>query len=248
MPFSIQEGNSTFQILTGSDKSDQPRSVNLRIDSPSKHGSLKLVSSQKVEYRPVNHYFNSPNIAWNGTALTIDPEWFFYSFYTGDGAESVSMRQVIQVQNVNDRTDIRFNYPSSTSKYIVYAMDSSSSVNAERSTLVLDTITIHDYDLGVDPVRVLIYATNGRISLNSDALQLYSDYILFNGATWCNGDTWTCTGDGTDDRRMIFISTPDILHSLLDGMTYACYKPNIVDNITITIYDGEVGSLAYCCI
>lgn len=209
---------------------------------------MTAVDATTMLHQPDDSFFNFPNTTWDGVPLVqLGSEAVYFSLYTADSAQSVYTGQSIEVQNVNDPTALSFNYPPASDKrmrngiFTIYAAEGATAATEQYFTLVIDTIDIFDPDRGVDPVLVRILTTNaGSLSLNRTALRMFGDRVQFNSLL-CNASNGTCSGDGLDDNKIGFISTPDIAHSLLRGMTYTNLRPNLMDNITITIFDGLGG-------
>lgn len=102
--------------------------------------------------------------------------------------------------------------------------------------LVITGWSVDDPDRGVDPVVVRLEAQHGIVRLNPEHVGLAD----FTSARFCNapGVKWTCRGNG-EDRAMVFVASPPNLHLLLEGLEYQCARTNVVDTITLMVFDGE---------
>lgn len=76
------------------------------------------------------------------------------------------------------------------------------------------------------------------MSLNASELS----ELDFNSDEFCFGGkkSWICQGDGVSDKSMSFVAMPSAAARAINGMTYESLHPNILDNITVTFFDGEV--------
>ena len=95
---------------------------------------------------------------------------------------------------------------------------------------------IHDPDRGVDPVVVRLEAQHGILRLSPAHLSLAD----FTSTRFCHaaGANWTCEGSG-EDRRMVFVASPQNLRLLLGGLEYQCARAHVRDTVVLTIFDGE---------
>jgi len=89
-------------------------------------------------------------------------------------------------------------------------------------------------DRDVDRVRVDIWATNGTLSLPTDALELAD----FSDCSIRRYSEWRCRGRGSRDQNMTFVATPSDVNLLLERITYQPYYKNIADTITVRVHDG----------
>jgi hypothetical protein len=110
---------------------------------------------------------------------------------------------------------------------------------AGNSILEITGFNITDPDLGVDVVRATVATLSSKaaITLNQTAL----DGVDFNSAKYCSDFTasWSCTGDGTSSY-LSFVGTPAAIEAVLNGMVYTGPAGAATDEVTVTLYDGEV--------
>lgn len=166
---------------------------------------------------------------------------FFARLRSAAGGESLSSRQTVQIQNVNDPTAISYSGRNNLQIY-AYAGGDESAVN--YTTIHLSGFEVVDPDLFVDPVRVQINTSNGIhggvLSLNLNNVEPTA--LDFNSFKYCSpsGQAWRCLGDSAGDRNMIFVTSPRDLNKVINGMKYISLQANQKDEISITIFDGEV--------
>ena len=191
-----------------------------------------------VKYIGNNYYFNYPTTNWNGTIIHAGDESFQYYVQSDDGEVSKIVKKFITVQNVNDPTNITF-VPPKGWVGIVYAIGASTSSQYPTS-IKFSGFSLIDRDLGVDVIKAEISsAMNGRLSINPNSLK----QLDFNSDKYCFGSkVWQCQGDGISNSNMIFVAAPSVIESAINGMTYQSLTQNVVDNVTITLYDGAVST------
>lgn len=210
----------------------------------------QVKSGLVVEYLGRKDYFSLPDVSWNGTKLRTKPDSFVYRLRTADGAVSSSAIQYVNVRNVNNPTNISFSFPTNSpffasQKIIIYAFSNLGSGGPQQgseypTTAVLTGFLLDDPDLDTDVVKVVIStaAATGRLTLNSAAMSqidFNSQFFCFNGAC-----PWKCRGSGVSDSLMIFVAAPSAISAAINGMTYQSIGAFVQDNVTISIYDGEV--------
>lgn len=188
-----------------------------------------------VLYLSDKYYFNSPSKAWDGSPLDGSADSFYFQAQEGVNVSvrSYPVSQEVVVLNLNNPTFINFSQPS----YSIYAIGASSKDTTLLDYAIVRGVNLTDYDLNVDLVRVTIQATYGMVTLN----QAHINDIDFNSQKYCfvTGTGWSCKGTGYNDRYMSFVAAPRNASAVLEGMRYSCRKPNVVDELTITIFDGQ---------
>jgi len=188
-------------------------------------------------------FFTWPNRTWNGTALFTESgleDGFKFRVVSCTFARihksfalpsSFSEEQKVVVRNENDPTSLEL----TTHNYNIYATISINNVTHTGdfpTQVILRGVSVHDPDLGVDPILVRIACTYGRIRLN-DAFIGLAD---FTSAKYCSNNCLKKTSS-----LLMFVALPLNLESLLNGLTYASTVPRVNDYITITVYDGVGG-------
>ena len=188
-----------------------------------------LTAGVPVRYRAPSNYFTTPSVTWDGTPLQQSADSFTYKITCPtDGTESVAVTQSVSIKNVNDMTHIAFIYPSTTTALQV----------GSSGSLTLSGFNITDPDRGVDVVRVSMASKNGGIfALNPKTVGA----LDFNSKHYCKttANSWHCTGDGTTMVKT-FVTTPAAAQAALNGMTFLLSDSAQEDEVTVTIYDGEV--------
>jgi len=190
-----------------------------------------------VYYLSDSSFFTSPNIDINGTLLNVTLDSFSFQASSTD-AQSALQKQIISVGNYNHATEIQLNV--SAFEPLVLGAYGAASPSLEFSVATIVGFSIFDSDLntGLVRVRVSTLRRGGVVSLYPAAL----DKLDFNSAHYCLGNLrWQCTGSGFEDSMSVFVTYPSAALAALNGMTYRSTKPNIIDVINITIFDGEGG-------
>ena len=188
------------------------------------------------------HNFSTPSVTGAMTPeviLSALPDSFEYEVLSADGALSLAALQAVHVRNKNVPTEITFELDTEAwplGHVEIYAL--SMSTDSTPSQALLTGFSLQDPDLGADTVHVQVSsARDGKISLNAEAL----DLLEFTGPS-CYTPLWNCEGSGDTDNLMDFVSTPYWAERALNGLVYQQYKhENIIDNITVQVWDGEGG-------
>jgi hypothetical protein len=210
-------------------------------------------------------FFTWPNRTWNGTALFTESgleDGFDFRvvecFAAKNGQLSVSLpsEQQIIVQNVNDPTQITAPPALPFSVLGLGALDDDTGTNEhnedsqKEDVLKLSGWRILDVDKDVDPTLVHIRAFYGIVRLNQLYLSLADFTSLRCQKTRENNESSiaavegsshllsNCQGSG-EDRFMAFVTTPGHLSLLLEGMEYRSIVTNVVDTVSVTIFDGK---------
>jgi hypothetical protein len=267
---SQEKRNLFFQVLSFPSHGTLPSLVGDSHLVPNHLTPSEYDSGLRLSYTPPKDFFTYPNKTWavpsSGTQEDLHiPEVNFtvqmlatslsylHINETHDNiAYSSPFTSSIEIQNVNDPTFISFTPFAKKSK--------SSQSNNEEGTfssiqqqdyttddLIYSGVTIEgfqliDHDNGVNPVRIRLNTTNGKILLNQNAVSL----LDFSSNAYCkyNKNTWRCHGNGEEaNRNLIFVGTPKAIEKALNGMTFysTIYGEEIHQNISITIYDGVGG-------
>lgn len=231
LTISILSGPSRGSLFSNSNcTGESPAIVTGFISAPYRAGAI-------VYYLSDPNFFSYPSLSLNGTSLNATLDSFTFQASTGD-ARSAVQTQLVSVQNFNHATDIRLN--TSAFEPLVLRAYGAAPTSKDISVAAIFGFAISDPDRDTGLVRVRI-ATRGRggvVSLNPAAL----DALDFNSAARCLGNPrWQCTGSGFEDRVAVFITYPSAALAALNGMNYRSTKPNIIDVVNITIYDGEGG-------
>lgn len=191
-------------------------------------------------YQTSQYHFTIPNKTFYGEPLRMNRDNFTYSFYTKDSAISSNYTATVDIQNVNDPTEITFDYSGNNGISVTVPSTSDLIYNG----VTVKGFKITDRDYGVSPVRVEIKTpSTSMIQLN----QQVSGKLDFNSQKYCssNPNYWNCMGNAqTSNNHFIFITTPQILQDALNGMIYR--SSDTLSNITVTIYDGVVSYKTSC--
>jgi len=267
-PMARQDVLSSVKV-SGRDESDLHRNVTIKIISPTSFGKLygmtssnnalqansvlnKFISSNdyatgiSLYYQSSNGYFTYPNKTWDlekkGTKLNIIADNFTFIAVTSDGSQSAVATQSIAVQNVNDPTEISFQYPSKWSQANMIEINSitdpSSNSNDDLTSAIITGFSVIDIDRDVDIIKVEISSSlGGKITLNVN----YINRLIFNHYYLCCSTVYSCCqGDGYSDSSMAFFARPSDIQLALNGMKYVSTNPGL-DNVNITLYDGSGG-------
>ncbi len=195
-------------------------------------------------------YFTYPSTTWNGTKLAVSQELFTYRMFSADGARSTVFPQYIEIQNENDPTDIYYDCrkPCTANEFGQFEVNTLNHLPSDdeiSSFVVLDGFVLLDPDRDVDLIRVDVASQNGGLlTLNTN----YLSAVDFSSYTYCyQSRYWSCLGDGSTSNRAVFVGTPWAVGAVLNGMRYESANPGVNDNITITLYDGEVSRYGPFC-
>ena len=267
-PMATQDVLSSVKV-SGRDESDLYRNVTIKIISPTSFGKLYNMTSStnalqansvlnkfisrndyatgiSLYYQGSKGYFTYPNRTWDlekkGTKLNIIPDNFTFIAVTSDGSQSAVATQSIAVQNVNDPTEISFQYPLKWSQANMIEINSisdpSSNSNDDLTSAIITGFSVIDIDRDVDIIKVEISSSlGGKITLNVN----YINRLIFNHYyLCCSTINSCCQGDGYSDSSMVFFARPSDIQLALNGMKYVSTKPGL-DNVNITLYDGSGG-------
>lgn len=163
-------------------------------------------------------------------------------------ATSVLTHLPIRIRNVNDATQIT--YQPFTANNNNKKMQQLLTINAySKNENLQPNITsltfadfghwiVNDPDRGINPIRIQINASyGGFVTLSSQARRS----VDFNSYAYCST---VCRGDGLQDQFMVFVvSTSSALQMALQGLSYHHVLPNRIAFMTITVFDGEVGTV-----
>lgn len=268
--FTVYEETLGNISLFASDASDLARAVAVRVMALPKHGTLfdsdtgdairvgdRLSSISMSPYKqPILvlyqgdlNYFNSPSGRYNGSGLSFpsggcdscdynDADTFAFQVELLDNTVMTSalVHQAAIVVNVNDPPI----FLAPQGPFSVLAIGAAS----EGDILTISGITLMDLDRDVDPVKVFVSCQYGFITLNEDALSS----VDFNSYDLCYGhDDWSCIGDGTSDKSMLFIGQPSSVAAVLSSITYQSTYSFVTDLLTITVFDGERAARYFYC-
>ena len=194
-----------------------------------------------VIYRPPADFFADPTIEWNGTQLTPLSGPILISFYAsvelgGAVLSSTEVVQELNVVNVNDNSTITCEPLMLEIQATGVVADDLTFEYARPDKLFIYEFFITEKDRGVDPIRVDIEMEYGYVTLNHTLSSRVSFEYLCSGTR-----EWRCTGDGIRFQSMVFVGAPEDVRNVLNGMLFVSYKQNLVDNMTVTIYDGFGG-------
>ena len=144
MPIVLENKISPI-VLYGSDASDTPRDLNIKIIKIPSKGKLydkNTISKSIIQnnvvlplqilkknystgisafYEGHEHYFTSPSTMFNGTLLNptlIETDSFIFCTIASDGSSSIPVKQVITVKNFNDPTIIDISNLKSSSSNV----------------------------------------------------------------------------------------------------------------------------------
>lgn len=265
-PSVVQEVLSQVKV-SGSDESDLHRNITVKIIKPPSYGNLynytsstnpmksndvlvKYIDSKNypvgttLYYQGSKGYFTYPNTTWDlamhGSKLDILPDYFTFVALTLDGSQSDVVTYDIRVLNVNDPTEISFQYPAQWSQANQIKVNSiSSKSNSNDQSVIITGFTITDIDRDVDIIKVeIVSSLKGAITLNENHISS----LIFNNVDICFSKAYCCCqGDGYSDSSMTFFARPSDLELALNGMKYVSTNPGL-DTVNITLYDGSGGN------
>ena len=194
-----------------------------------------------MNYVGETHSFNLPTTTWNGSDLSSVQSDVAFDFFLADNKTSVvrspALTQHVYIRNVNDQPTLTV--PSGT-----FQVDAVSANKDNSDVLFISGIDVEDdLDLDVDLVRVHVETSRGgKVSLDDD----FVDDVDFNSASFCrladSDGRWGCQGSGSSDEDMNFVGTPEAVRKALATIKYQNVNPNVIDTITITVYDGAYDS------
>ena len=167
------------------------------------------------------------------------PDSFSFRLVAADsGAASAVVTQRLRVRDVNKPTEISYSSPTATplTVYAVSRVDDSQGIQAHTH---VTGFALWDPDLGVDLVRVRVYsARHASLTLNEKHIASL-DFI--SQVACRSSKVWQCKGSGFGNRDMSFVARPDVAEAALNGLRYESITPNVIDNVTVTVYDGQGG-------
>ena len=109
-------------------------------------------------------------------------------------------------------------------------------IQESEDELILTEISIQDRDRDVDPIKVRVACKYGFLTLRRSIL----DALDFSSFDVCYGhEDWSCRGDGTADRDLIFVGQPSDVSQALNRLTYQSTYSFTTDILTIHIADGS---------
>lgn len=129
----------------------------------------------EILYRSSNDYFTSPSATADGRLLDRSPDYFdFQVISPGDGAASTTTRQYIHIRNVNQPTQLSFQYRdqyAAEGKVVVYAAgapsDSSDSSSDQQhsSEALIRGFHVLDADFDAGMIRVKVSTKRGTTAV-----------------------------------------------------------------------------------
>lgn len=182
------EGMLCNVTVSGVDQSHAARDLFIRIVAAPAHGSLYQLNEKhelqavadrqvlsrpltdgvaKILYRSSSNYFTSPSATFDGRPLDRAPDFFdFQVFSPGDGAASTTARQYIHIRNVNQPTQLSFQYMdqyAAEGEVVVYAegAPSSSSDQQHSSEALIRGFHVLDGDFDAGMIRVRVSTKHG---------------------------------------------------------------------------------------
>ncbi len=174
----------------------------------------------EIQYVPLKDHFSSD--------IT---DIFSYYVAATENMESKSkeVSVIVNIINVNDPPDpLQLSCPDSY--YLTPTAD-----DEKIHEVILTNFGMHDTNLNVDMVRMVISASYGSLTLNQE----FANDVDFSSSAICFGqEKWTCEGTGYSDSRMSFVGYPTEILKAIDGMTYVASETGKVDKISLTVYDG----------
>ena len=256
----VIEGEQALLPVVGKDLSDEQRELCVKVLQLPETGSLHDPSDSFVTsltegasltscfnssaytvgtslgYTAPSGYFSTPAISWNGTAIassgTLARDSFVYAVFSADGAVSANITYTVEVQNRNDATEVSFRTENP-----IYVRPMTYTGGNTKATI--SGFMLIDPDHDVDMVRAVLASSEGaKLTLNSDFLP----DLDFTSAEFCQAHTrWQCKGSGYYEDEMGFVATPTQVALALNGLEYQINRANVVDNVTLSIYDGAGG-------
>lgn len=175
-------------------------------------------------------FFDSPNINALGIESGFPSESFSYRLrsFDDDGflvAQSRAIHFPIRVQLANHRPEIKppDRVVPSGATWTISGLELLDSLDHDMNLVRVDVVSLHG--------RVTVPTEKGR-----KRLRRYE----------CSGRSsspWQCTGDGYQDRRLIFVAAPSEVTLILHDLEYQNLSPvrPEADNVTVTVYDGKEG-------
>jgi len=209
-----------------------------------------------IKYKGHKDYFNFPTKRYNGTntgGSSYDTFGYNAVVSTLVTAKSLAATQSVKVVNVNDPTAVS----GPAEPQLVYALSQAEKTEKDKFCEVeenqdkvecttsdiakLTSIFFEEVDKNVDRVVVHVSTNmgNGFLSLNQDVLAL-ADFVSCRAPKPSFGRDWVCKGDVISDKEMIFEALPCDLNRLFNGFEYENYVKNSYENITISVFDGDV--------
>lgn len=194
-----------------------------------------------VTYRPPANFFTEPAVGWNGTILPPFSGSILISFYASIeiGSAKLSSTEVtreLEIVNVNDHSTIACEENILQTQASGVVGDDVTFDYARPDHLFIYDFFITEEDRGVDPIRVDVEVMSGYLTLNDTE----RSRVSFDNQ--CSGTRdWRCKGDGIHSRSMVFVGAPKDVESVLNGVLFVSYERNVMDNMTVAVYDGFGG-------
>lgn len=187
------EGMLRNMTVSGADQSHAARDLYIRIVTAPKHGTLyqlnerhelQAVSDQlllsrplsdgvtEILYRSSEDYFTSPSATFDGRPLHREPDFFDFQVVSlGDGAASTITRQYIHIRNVNQPTQLSFQYRdqyAAEGEVVVYAVGASSSSSDQQhsSEAIIRGFQVLDKDFDAGMIRVRVSTKHGTSAVH----------------------------------------------------------------------------------
>ncbi len=255
----VVEGEQSLLQVAGKDLSDAQRDLCVRVLQLPKAGSLLdpfsfllaitegtslnscfnssgYTGGITLGYTAPSGFFTTPAVSWNSSIISsagaLSRDSFVYSVFSEDGAISANVTHFVEVQNRNDATEVSFHVDS---PIFVRPM----TYTRGNTKAIISGFTLVDPDHDVDIVRAVLVSSEGaRLTLNS----IYLPDLDFTSAEFCQAQTrWQCKGSGYYEDEMSFLGTPTQVSLALNGLQYQINRANLVDNVTLSIYDGAGG-------
>ena len=255
----VIEGEQSLVQVAGMDRSDAQRELCVIVLQLPKSGSLydpfspaqalangaslnacfnssSYTEGTRLAYSATKGYFTTPAVSWNGSIILssgpISRDNFVYAVFSEDGAVSANVTHFVEVQNHNDATEVSFHTDSPIFVRPMTYMEG-------NTKAIISGFTLEDPDHDVDMVRAVLVSSQGaKITLNN----AYIDDLDFTSAEFCRAQTrWQCKGSGYYEDEMGFLGTPTQVSLALNGLQYQISHANVVDSVTLSIYDGAGG-------
>ena len=182
------EGMLCNMTVSGADQSHAVRDLYIRIVTAPEHGTLyqlnerhelqavadRLLLSRPLSagvtailYRSSGDYFTSPSATFDGRPLHREPDFFDFQVVSPeDGAASTIARQYIHIRNVNQPTQLSFQYRdqyAAEGEVVVYAVGASSGSSDQQhsSEAIIRGFQVLDKDFDAGMIRVKVSTKHG---------------------------------------------------------------------------------------
>ncbi len=206
---------------------------------------IPLEYVESIWYNPDSpNFFNAPSFSFNGTSLDSQREFFSYRLIAVSSQETQPRILALSETVEQELIVIHVNHPPvlRTPKNATISKDQSTGMGARPHAYVEGIQLLDELDFNIDRVRVDIWTYNGTLELAHLELADFSSCRASERHTLLGNASWSCFGDGTADRNLTFVATPDDVTLILSKIEYHGFNWGQEDQIVIRIHDGVDGS------